>query len=166
MNAPQNLEFSMPMFRKSVPERIRPFIYLAFGIIFQLTSGVYLGSMASMKGELSMMQEDIMMCGYAGFIGLTMPFPLLIVIAVLQLFTVNFRPGKPFPLYGIDWTGLVLWTFLLLELSFVFIYGEHYNWLDGKPIRYTLAAAAVTAGFCFGRMRKVRHPYIEVKSWT
>lgn len=276
MNAPQNLEFSMPMFRKSVPERIRPFIYLAFGIIFQLTSGVYLGSMASMKGELSMMQEDIMMCGYAGFIGLTMPFPLLfrfkfrfwnksmltfcaaviilcniislhteslpllwaacfaagwcklwatfecisniqlwmapgrdfyiffpllyivvlsciemsgimselcchyltwefapvtiiflllIVIAVLQLFTVNFRPGKPFPLYGIDWTGLVLWTFLLLELSFVFIYGEHYNWLDGKPIRYTLAAAAVTAGFCFGRMRKVRHPYIEVKSW-
>lgn len=271
-----NLVFSMPMFRAWVPEKVRPLVYLAFAVIFQLTGGVYLGSLAHMRGEMSLLQEDIMMCGYAGFIGLTMPFPLLFrlkfrfhnrqmltlcaamiilcnmvtlyteslpvlwavcflagwfklwgtfecfsniqlwmapgrdffrffpllyivilsgiecsgimselccyyltweyapviiislltaVILLLQLLTVNFRPGRPLPLYGIDWTGLVLWSLLLMELSFIFLYGEHYNWLDGMPIRYTLAASAVTGFFCIGRMRKVRHPYIEVTSW-
>lgn len=266
----------MPMFRKYVPEWSRPLFYLAFAIVFQLSSGVYLGSLANMRGEMSLLQEDIMMCGYAGFIGLTMPFPLLFrfkfrfwnkwmltlcasviilcniaalhteslpvlwitcylagwcklwatfeclsniqlwmapgrdfsiffpllyiivlsgielsgimselcsyfigweyapvtvigllvaVIAALQVLTVNFRPGKPFPLYGIDWTGLVLWSLLLFELSFIFVYGEHYNWLDGAPLRYALAATLVTAAFCFGRMRRIRHPYIEIKAW-
>ena len=268
----------MPMFRRFVPERIRPLIYLAFAFVFQLNSGVYLGSLSGMQGDLSMLQEDVMMCGYAGLIGVTMPFPLLfrlkfrfsnkwmlsvcaagliicniagatvrslpllwivcyaagwfklwgtfecisniqlwmapgrdffrffpllyilvlgaiecsgimaqlcgyfltwefvpvimvgllvLVLLALQVLTVDFRPGppRPMPLFGIDWTGLVLWSLLLMELAFIFIYGEHYNWWDGVPIRFAAAAAAVTGGFCIGRMRKVRHPYIEVKAW-
>lgn len=271
-----SLAFSMPMFRKFVPERIRPFFYLAFAIIFQLTGGIYLGALADMRGEMSLLQEDIMMCGSAGFIGLVMPFPLLfrlkfrfhnkwmltlcaaviilcnmtamyteylpvlwaacflagwcklwatfecisniqlwiapgrdffrffpilyivvlsciegsgilaelncyyltwefapvivislliIVIILLQILTVNFRPGKPFPLFGIDWTGIVLWSLLLMELSFVFLYGEHYNWFEGTPIKYTAAAVLVTGFLCIGRMKHIRHPYLEIKSW-
>lgn len=271
-------EFSMPMFRPFVPDRIRPLIYLAFALVFQLSGGVYLGSLSGMQGELSMLREDVMMCGYASLIGATMPFPMLFrlkfrfsnrwmltlcasglivcnivcactefqpllwlacyaagwfklwgtfecisniqlwmapgrdffrffpllyilvlgsiecsgimaqlcgyflewealpavmvaaLVAVLlsvRLLTVDFRPGppRPMPLFGIDWTGLVLWSLLLLELSYVFIYGEHYNWLDGTPVRFALAAAVLTGAFCIGRMRKVRHPYIEVKAW-
>lgn len=268
----------MPMFRRCVPERIRPFLYLAFAFVFQLSGGIYLGSLSNMQSGLSMLREDVMMCGYAGLIGVTMPFPLLFrlkfrfsnrqmlslcasalivcniacsmteslpvlwifcyiagwfklwgtfecisniqlwmapgrdffrffpllyililsaiecsgimaqlcgyflswrslpaiivallvaVLAAVRILTVDFRPGppKPMPLFGIDWTGLVLWSLLLFELSYVFIYGEHYNWWDGTPIRIVSAAAAVTGIFCIGRMRKVRHPYIELKSW-
>lgn len=60
-----------------MPERIRPLIYLAFAFVFQLSSGVYLGSLSAMQSGLSMLREDVMMCGYAGLIGVTMPFPLL-----------------------------------------------------------------------------------------
>lgn len=273
-----DLVFSMPMFRKQVPEKARPLLYLAFAFIFQLSGGIYLGSLANMQSGLSMLREDVMMCGYAGLIGVTMPFPLLfrlkfrfsnrwmlsvcagglivcnlvcaftecrpllwifcyaagwfklwgtfecisniqlwmapgrdffrffpllyililsaiecsgimaqlcghfltwrslpaimvglllIVLIAVRTLTVDFRPGppKPMPLFGIDWTGLVLWSLLLFELSYIFIYGEHYNWWDGTPIRIVSAAAVMTGVFCIGRMRKVRHPYIEVKAW-
>ncbi len=69
--------FRMPMFRDFVPHAVRPWIFLSFAVIFQLTGGVYLASLSQMVGGLSLMREDVLMCFYASLIGLSLPFPLL-----------------------------------------------------------------------------------------
>ena len=45
-----NQGFSMPMFNPWVPEKVRPWIYLLFALFFQLSSGVYFGSLQQMVG--------------------------------------------------------------------------------------------------------------------
>lgn len=65
------------MFHNFVPHVVRPWIFLFFAILFQFSGGIYLASLSQMVGGLSLMREDVMMCFYAGLIGVTMPFPLL-----------------------------------------------------------------------------------------
>lgn len=67
----------MPMFRDFVPHVVRPWIFLSFAVVFQLTGGVYLASLSQMVGGLSLMREDVLMCFYASLVGLSLPFPLL-----------------------------------------------------------------------------------------
>ncbi len=67
----------MPMFRDFVPHAVRPWVYVLFVVIFQLTGGVYLASLSHMVGGLSLMREDVLMCHFATLVGITMPFPLL-----------------------------------------------------------------------------------------
>ena len=69
--------FRMPMFRDFVPHVVRPWIFLSFAVVFQLTGGVYLASLSQMAGGLSLMREDVLMCFYASLVGLSLPFPLL-----------------------------------------------------------------------------------------
>ena len=71
------MEFSMPMYREFVPKAIRPWIYVFFAVVFQLSGGIYLGSLTRMIGETSFMREDIMMVGLCGVVGVCMPFPFL-----------------------------------------------------------------------------------------
>ena len=70
-------EFSMPMFRSGVPQKVRPWIYAVFILCFQLSGGVYLGSSAQMFGSLSLMREDIVMCLYVSLAGMAIYFPIL-----------------------------------------------------------------------------------------
>ncbi|MDR0829115.1 MAG: hypothetical protein LBN95_03270 [Prevotellaceae bacterium] len=70
-------KFSVPSFRSFVPEKVRPWIILFFAIIFQLSGGVYLAAVSEMVGSLSLMQEDIMMAGYASLVGLALTFTLM-----------------------------------------------------------------------------------------
>ena len=62
----------------------------------------------------------------------------------LILFTLVFikdpKNRKLLPLYGMDWTGALLWALTLMSLIFVFIYGDHYNWFNS---RYILIAVIV-----------------------
>jgi DHA2 family multidrug resistance protein len=69
--------FRMPMYRKFVPEAIRPWFYVLFAIAFQLTGGVYLGSLDELIGSRSVMREDVTMCLYANLTGMAIYFPLL-----------------------------------------------------------------------------------------
>lgn len=71
------MEFSMPMYREYVPEWIRPWIYVFFAIVFQLSGGIYLGSLNEMAGQMSLLREDVLMIGLCGVVGVCMPFPLL-----------------------------------------------------------------------------------------
>lgn len=71
------MEFSMPMYRDWVPEAVRPWIYVFFAIVFQLSGGIYLGSLSQMMGTTSFMREDIMMIGMCAVVGVAMPFPFL-----------------------------------------------------------------------------------------
>lgn len=77
MEAPQNAPFSMPMFRDFVPRRIRPWIYLLIAVTFQMSGGLYMGTLNQMTGETSLMREDLTMCLYANLAGMAVWFPLL-----------------------------------------------------------------------------------------
>lgn len=78
MGAPVlNGPFTMPMFREFVPRKIQPWIYVFMAVSFQLTGGLYLGSLNQMVGETSLMREDLLMCLYANLAGMAIWFPVL-----------------------------------------------------------------------------------------
>ncbi len=69
--------FSIPSIRDFVPAKLRPWIVLAFVIIFQLSGGIYLAAVSEMVGALSLMQEDILMAGYASLVGMGLTFTIM-----------------------------------------------------------------------------------------
>lgn len=73
----QSKAFEMPMFRTFIPRALRPWIYVLIAISFQITGGVYLGSLNEMIGSRSLMREDLLMCLYANLAGMAIYFPLL-----------------------------------------------------------------------------------------
>ena len=72
-----NIPTRVMMFRDFVPDKLRVFLCLFLALSFQFSGGIYLSSVSQMVGSLALMQEDIMMAGYASMTGLTMAFPLL-----------------------------------------------------------------------------------------
>ena len=284
-----NQKFTMPMFRPWVPEKVRPWMYVVFAALFQLSSGVYFANLQHMMGATSLMREDIQMVAMFGVVGVNMPFPFLfryklrftnqqllinaaLVIAACNLLCLwlltsqlsiinsqlrlpllcaisyiagyfklcgtfecfsNIRlwlspkqdfgiflpslyiiilaamPGSnwiaqqlcimtdswqsvhwlmtalmlvvallvfictqpwrmmPFelPLVSLDWLGCFLWSALMLQIIWLFTYGEYYNWWDSALWRSVLVSFPITLLVCIGRMRHIRHPYIDPKVW-
>lgn len=72
-----NIPKRVMMFREGVPDGIRVFLCLFFAVVFQFSGGIYLSSASQMVGSLALMQEDILMAGYASFVGMTVVFPVL-----------------------------------------------------------------------------------------
>lgn len=72
-----NMPTRVMMFRDFVPDKIRVFLCLFFAVAFQFSDGIYLSSVSQMVGSLALMQEDVMMAGYASFVGMTIIFPIL-----------------------------------------------------------------------------------------
>ncbi|MDL2231468.1 hypothetical protein LJB85_01865 [Porphyromonadaceae bacterium OttesenSCG-928-L07] len=70
--------FSIPAFKDFVPQKLRPWIIVYFVIIFQLSSGgIYLAAVSEMVGSMALMQEDIMMIGYASMVGMALTFTIM-----------------------------------------------------------------------------------------
>lgn len=69
--------FSIPAMRPFVPEQLRPWIVILFVLVFQLSGGVYLGAVGEMVGTTALMQEDIMMAGYASMVGMGLTFAIM-----------------------------------------------------------------------------------------
>lgn len=69
--------FSIPAIRNFVPEKLKPWIIIAFVIIFQISGGVYLAAVSEMVGSLALMQEDIMMAGYASMVSMALTFAIM-----------------------------------------------------------------------------------------
>ena len=65
------------MFNAWVPEGVRPWIYIVFACLFQLSGGVYFSSISHMVGATSLMREDLQMIAMFGVVGVNMPFPFL-----------------------------------------------------------------------------------------
>ena len=72
-----NQKFAMPMYRPWVPEPVRPWIYVLFACLFQLSGGVYFGNLQQMAGDWSLMREDVQLVAMCGVVGVNMPFPFL-----------------------------------------------------------------------------------------
>lgn len=69
--------FAIPEIRNFVPEKIKPWILIIFFLIYQISGGVYLAAVSEMSGSLALMQEDIMMAGYASLVGLALTFTFM-----------------------------------------------------------------------------------------
>ncbi|MDR3328200.1 MAG: hypothetical protein LBT04_08855 [Prevotellaceae bacterium] len=77
MQPSDELARSLPTFKEWVPLTARVVILFVFAIIFQCSGGIYLASVSQMIGATTLMHEDIMMAGYASFVGMAMVFPVL-----------------------------------------------------------------------------------------
>lgn len=64
-------------FKEWIPNPVRVCLCVFFALSFQFSGGIYLSAVSEMVGDLALLQEDIMMTGYASFVGMTMIFPVL-----------------------------------------------------------------------------------------
>ncbi|MDO4755771.1 MAG: hypothetical protein Q4A54_05470 [Parabacteroides sp.] len=69
--------FSIPAMRDFVPEKLRPWIVIFIVIVFQFSGGVYLAAVNEMVGSTALMQEDILMAGYASMVGMGLTFAIM-----------------------------------------------------------------------------------------
>lgn len=69
--------FDIPDVPNYVPRRLKPWLFILFVIIIQFSGGVYLAAASEMVGTTAMMQEDILMAGYASLIGMAINFAVM-----------------------------------------------------------------------------------------
>ncbi len=69
--------FDIPDVPNFVPRRLKPWLFIFFVIIIQFSGGVYLAAASDMVGTTALMQEDILMAGYASLIGLAINFAVM-----------------------------------------------------------------------------------------
>lgn len=133
-----------------------------FTVFFPLLHIVILGSM-----QLSDLLATYLMYYYHwSYMHLFMGGVMLIDLLILATCTRHFRIVKKFPLFGIDWLGGVLWAVLLLEVAYFFDYADWYDWWNSPVMRRVAVAIVVTLVVCIGRMRHIRHPFLEPRMWT
>lgn len=69
--------FDIPDVPDFVPRRLKPWIFIFFVLIIQFSGGIYLAAASDMVGTTGLMQEDILMAGYASLIGLAINFAVM-----------------------------------------------------------------------------------------
>ncbi|WP_181304988.1 hypothetical protein [Rufibacter sp. XAAS-G3-1] len=77
MHAPSG-PFIIPAIHNVVPERWKPFLLILFVIVFQFTGGIYLATANQMVGATALLQEDILMAGYASLAGMALVFTFML----------------------------------------------------------------------------------------
>lgn len=75
-HAPQG-PFDIPDVPNYVPRRLKPWLFIFFVLIVQFSGGVYLAAASDMVGTTALMQEDILMAGYASLIGMSVNFAVM-----------------------------------------------------------------------------------------
>lgn len=66
--------FDIPDVPNFVPRRLKPWLFIFFLLIIQFSGGLYLAAATDMVGTTALMQEDILMAGYASLIGMSINF--------------------------------------------------------------------------------------------
>ena len=69
--------FDIPDIPKFVPRKLKPWLFIFFVLIIRFSGGVYLAAASDMVGSTALMQEDILMAGYASLIGLAINFAVM-----------------------------------------------------------------------------------------
>ena len=69
--------FDIPDVRDIIPRRLKPWLFIFLVLIVQFSGGLYLASVTDMVGTTALMQEDILMAGYASLIGLATNFAVM-----------------------------------------------------------------------------------------
>jgi len=62
-----------------IPEKVKPWIFILFVLIIQFAGGgIYLATLNESVGERALMQEDIMMAGFASMAGMCLVFSIML----------------------------------------------------------------------------------------
>ncbi|MDE6684386.1 MAG: hypothetical protein K2J94_04310, partial [Duncaniella sp.] len=69
--------FDIPEVPNFIPRRFKPYLFIIFVLIVQFSGGLYLAAVTDMVGTTALMQEDILMAGYASLIGLAINFAVM-----------------------------------------------------------------------------------------
>lgn len=72
-HAPQG-PFDIPDVPAYIPRRLKPWLFILFVLIVQFSGGVYLAAASDMIGTTAMMQQDVLMAGYASLVGMSINF--------------------------------------------------------------------------------------------
>lgn len=75
-HAPQG-PFDIPDVPDYIPRRLKPWLFILFVLIIQFSGGLYLAAASDMVGTTALMQEDILMAGYAQLIGMSINFAVM-----------------------------------------------------------------------------------------
>ncbi len=75
-HAPQG-PFDIPEVPDYIPRRLKPWLFIFFVLIIQFSGGIYLAAASDMVGTTALMQEDILMAGYASLIGMSINFAVM-----------------------------------------------------------------------------------------
>ena len=65
------------------------------------------------------------------------------------------------PLISLDWLGCILASACMLEVIWLFNYGEYYHWYDSTLWCAVLYMLPLTILITIGRLTHIRHPYLE-----
>ncbi|MCE5346733.1 MAG: hypothetical protein LLG13_10665 [Bacteroidales bacterium] len=77
MQVVDNKPYRLVAFKDFIPEPLRFWIYIIWGIIFHLSGGIYVALASQMVGSIALLQEDVMLLGFSAFVGMTIIFPIL-----------------------------------------------------------------------------------------
>ena len=69
--------FDIPDVVKWFPRRAKPWLFILFVLIIQFSGGVYMAAASNMAGTTALMQQDILMAGYASLIGMAVNFVVM-----------------------------------------------------------------------------------------
>lgn len=78
----------------------------------------------------------------------------------------HYRLGPYIPFYAIDYLGAILWSVFLLCVLFVGLYGEHYDWWQGKEIQIATVFGLITLAMAIHRAATIRHPFIHLATFV
>ena len=62
--------FDIPDIPAFIPRKLKPWIFIVFVLIIQFSGGVYLAAATDMVGDKALLNEDILMAGYASLVGM------------------------------------------------------------------------------------------------
>lgn len=133
-----------------------------FAVFFPVLHVVILGSM-----QLSdLLATSLMYYYHWSYMHLFVSALMMVDILFLTVCTRHFRMFKKMPLLGIDWLGALLWSVLVLEIAYLFDYGNWYDWWNSPVIWRLSFAIVITFAVCVKRMFSIRHPYLEPAMFT
>ena len=75
-HAPQG-PFNIPDVPDYIPRPLKPWLFIILVLIVQFSGGLYLAAASDMVGTTALMQEDILMAGYAQLIGMSINFAVM-----------------------------------------------------------------------------------------
>jgi len=91
-------------------------------------------------------------------------FQLLMVLIILLMLKQS-SGHKAYPLYQIDWSGMVIFAFTALASAYTIIYGSKYYWFADKRICYSTLATITGALMFLYRQHIVKRPMVHLKAF-
>lgn len=87
-------------------------------------------------------------------------FQLMTMLIILLMLRAS-AGHRRYPLYQIDWAGMVLFACGMLSLAYTMIYGSKYYWFADIRIRYSVSAVIIAVIIFLYRQFLIKRPFIH-----